>query len=79
MRDSSTFRLVFLVVVLVGIGFTRDADAYLDPGTGSLVFQAVAAGLAAAAYACRSYWGRLLRLFGRSADASPLESRDKQA
>ncbi|HWB29583.1 MAG TPA: hypothetical protein VG736_03700 [Vicinamibacterales bacterium] len=79
MTNSRTIRLAFLLVTLVAIVFTRDVHAYLDPGTGSLVFQAVAAALAATAYAFRNYWGRLLRLFGRRKPESSLESRDKQA
>lgn len=52
------FVLLLLVVVL-----TCDVHAYLDPGTGSLVFQTVVAALAAGAYALRSYWSRIRMLF----------------
>lgn len=41
------------------------AEAYLDPGTGSIVLQAVIAAIAAAAVALRLYWTRLKALFGR--------------
>ena len=47
--------------------FSRDVYAYLDPGTGSLVFQTVVAALAAVAYGVRTYWGRSRTLFGRDA------------
>jgi O-antigen/teichoic acid export membrane protein len=52
--------LVLLLMVVV----SRDVHAYLDPGTGSLVFQTVVAALAAIAYGFRSYWGRIRTLFG---------------
>jgi hypothetical protein len=41
---------------------------YLDPGAGSMILQAVAAGVAGAAVAGRLYWGRLKRAlrFGRA-------------
>jgi hypothetical protein len=52
--------LLLLVVVL-----TCDVHAYLDPGTGSLVFQTIVAALAALGYAFRSYWGRIRTWFSR--------------
>jgi hypothetical protein len=39
--------------------------AYIDPGTGSLVLQAIAGGVAAAAVTARLYWRRLKRVFTR--------------
>jgi hypothetical protein len=39
--------------------------AYIDPGTGSLVLQAIAGGVAAAAVTARLYWSRLKRVFTR--------------
>jgi hypothetical protein len=35
--------------------------AYIDPGTGSLLLQAIAGGLAASAVFAKLYWRRLLR------------------
>ena len=60
-----TFVLLFLVAI-----FTRDVHAYLDPGTGSLVFQTVVAALAAAAYGFRSYWGKIRAFFGRTSSTT---------
>lgn len=59
-----------LVVLLLVVVFSRDVYAYLDPGTGSLIFQTVVAALAAAAYAFRSYWGKIRTLFGRNPSRS---------
>jgi hypothetical protein len=39
-----------------------DLLAYLDPGSGSMILQIVAGGLAALAVTARLYWNRLLRL-----------------
>lgn len=39
--------------------------AYLDPGTGSLLFQMLIAGLLSGAYMCRSSLVSLRRLIGR--------------
>lgn len=35
--------------------------AYIDPGTGSMMLQAIAGGVAAAAVAGKFYWHRLMR------------------
>ena len=40
--------------------------AYIDPGTGSLILQAIAGGLAAVAVTAKLYWSRLKRVFRRS-------------
>ena len=69
----ATLVLLFLIVVL-----PRDVHAYLDPGTGSLVFQTVVAALAAAAYAFRSYWGRIRGLFGRKTVSRSNERPDRR-
>jgi hypothetical protein len=37
--------------------------AYIDPGTGSLVLQMIAGGVAAAAVTAKLYWRRLRRVF----------------
>jgi hypothetical protein len=36
--------------------------AYIDPGTGSLLLQAIAGGVAAVAVGAKFYWGRLMRV-----------------
>lgn len=41
---------------------------YLDPGTGSLLLQAIVGGVAAAAVTARLYWRRITRVFRRSAE-----------
>jgi hypothetical protein len=35
--------------------------AYLDPGSGSMILQIIAGGVAAIAVTARLYWGRLMR------------------
>lgn len=54
-----------LFAALLLLALARPAEAYLDPGTGSIVLQAVIATIAAAAVAVRLYWTRLKSLFGR--------------
>jgi hypothetical protein len=35
--------------------------AYLDPGSGSMILQIIAGGLAAIAVTAKLYWGRLMK------------------
>lgn len=60
--------------LLLTVVFTRDVHAYLDPGTGSMVFQTVVAALAAAGYGLRVYWSRIRALFGRTPDGERAET-----
>ena len=47
--------------------------AYIDPGTGSLLVQAIAGGVAATVVFAKVYWGRVLRFLGirKSEDEAP--------
>ena len=40
------------------------ADAYLDPGTGSMIIQGLIAGIASIALILKLYWHRLMVLLG---------------
>ena len=46
---------------------TCEAHAYLDPGSGSLLLQALLGGVAAAGVLVKLYWHRIRRLFGSKA------------
>lgn len=53
------------------LAFPADAWAYIDPGTGSYLFQLTAAGLLAGIYAFRRYWDAVkARVLGGRADSS---------
>ena len=41
-----------------------NADAYVDPGTGSYVLQIVIAGLVAGLFAIKTFWLQILAFFG---------------
>ena len=41
------------------------ASAYIDAGSGSLIFQAVVGGLLAASLAVKVFWGRIITFFRR--------------
>ncbi len=49
------------------------AHAYLDPGTGSMVLQALLGGAAGVAIAGKLYWRRFLVMIGMRSEESPAE------
>ncbi len=61
--------LIALCTLLILSLFPRVAFAYIDPGTGSQVFQLMLAALAGAALTARMFWGRI-RAFFRSLTGS---------
>lgn len=50
--------------------------AYLDPGAGSLLLQALLGGLAGLIVILKLYWRRLLRFFGFRKDDDPKSKSD---
>ena len=56
-----SFNILLLALGLVCI--PRDAFAYLDPGTGSYIFQILIAGLLGAAFAIKIFWIRIKNFF----------------
>lgn len=72
-RAGRVERVVLLTLGgwLIGRG---DAQAYLDPGTGSMILQAVVAGFLGLAFTLRMYWQKLKDLVSgssRRADEGP--------
>lgn len=56
--------------------FTRPAYAYLDPGTGSLIWQVLLAAGFSVAYLVRRYWNRIVRIFKRSSTPDKRDGGD---
>lgn len=46
------------------LSFPLTILGYIDPGTGSIILQAVVAGVVGAAIAVKLFWHRLLKFFG---------------
>lgn len=66
---------ILTLVAIVGLGllaFERPVEAYLDPGSGSVLLQVLLGGFAAAGVAARLFWHRLTgRLRRDEADPDP--------
>lgn len=60
-----------ICVTVIGLLFTTPAHAYLDPGTGSMVFQAAIALFLGAAATGKLWWHKVKSLFsGKSSRKS---------
>lgn len=66
-------RLISFITLCGGLGWSPDAQAYIDPGTGSILVQGLIAAVAAIGVTLKLYWHKFVRLFTRSND------RDEQA
>jgi len=62
--------VVLATAFLVG-SLAPPAHAYLDPGTGSYVFQMLAAALVSVGFLARAYWHRIRGFFGRKHGRDP--------
>tara|TARA_Y100001968_G_C19137592_1_gene609871 strand:- start:360 stop:572 length:213 start_codon:yes stop_codon:yes gene_type:complete len=56
--------MVFTILVLVLI-FPRQAQAYIDPASGSVVVSAIISAIVALIVAVRTYWAKLVRSLKR--------------
>ena len=57
MKKISLFFVVFGLLL-----FSYPADAYLDPGSGSIVLQVLLGGVAGAALVIKLFWHRILEI-----------------
>jgi len=55
--------ITFLFLVLWSFAFARPAYAYLDPGSGSYIFQLIVASLIGILFAVRLFWGKIKMFF----------------
>ena len=63
MKDSRTRIHSLLFMGLFFLAFTAEAHAYIDPGTGSYVFQMIIAALLGASFAVKVYWKKIKAFF----------------
>ena len=54
---------LILLASLLNLIFTYQANAYIDPGTGSYVFQMMIAAILGASYTIKVYWQKIISFF----------------
>jgi hypothetical protein len=69
------FSALGLTLALVVLSESR-VDAYLDPGSGSMLVQLLLGGVAGAAVILKLAWHRLRGLFGTSVEKEPAVRSD---
>ncbi|WNM64240.1 hypothetical protein [Candidatus Nitrospira neomarina] len=72
---------IFLAIsiTLIVFGFENSAQAYLDPGTGSMVLQLLLGGIAGVVVILKLYWRRFVGLFrGNAQEESQHSSSEDQ-
>ncbi len=57
-------RILFFIALLVVLG-TAPAYAYLDPGSGSILFQIIIGGVVTFFYTLKVYWKQVKNLFSQ--------------
>ena len=78
--DDQVMRPGLPVLAAIGIlAMPRLAHAYLDPGTGSIILQALIGGLIGAAALARIYWHRLKSFFRRDSPTPPPTDQNDDA
>ena len=73
---------VFLFLISFVTGYLllpARADAYLDPGTGSFIFQAILGSLVVISVTVKLFWNRILGLFGVNRQASQNAESSREA
>ena len=66
MKSAFSAAAVAAITLLV---LERPVEAYLDPGSGSMLLQVLLGGFAAVGVAAKLYWHRLATIFRRRTDA----------
>ena len=72
MKRLTSFGLMSFAALLIA---TRDAHAYLDPGTGSMLLQGLIAGIAAASVVIGGYWSKVKAFFSSAPKDSKAQRR----
>ena len=66
MKKIEVFGIAGAVGLIANTLFVSDAYAYIDPGTGSAIIQALIGALAGIGIALKIYWHRIKEKFSRN-------------
>ena len=71
-------RPLILPLILMLLSYSSPAQAYLDPGTGTMIVSAIIGIFGTLILAVKTYWYKLLRLFRkRDPDAREVEKTEE--
>jgi hypothetical protein len=70
MRTAFRVNNIIIAVICICFFFVERAEAYIDPGTGSMILQATIGAIVGSAVALKLFWNRIkfffVRLFGKN-------------
>ncbi len=64
---------IVAVVVVLSLLFPARVDAYLDPGTGSFLFQLLIGALVGAGFLLKVYWGKVKSFFTKDSGEDDID------
>lgn len=70
MRRATRVRLTLFLAMMSWLMVLPSAQAYIDPASGSMIFQALIAGIAAAGTGLALFWSRITSFFRRKSPAT---------
>jgi hypothetical protein len=70
MEKSRSYAPLWLVVVVMLLATPRQLAAYIDPGSGSYLIQALMAGLLGGFFAVKTFWKQIRSYFSRGNSSS---------
>jgi O-antigen/teichoic acid export membrane protein len=65
---SNSFLHIFICFFLFVFVWVDDAQAYIDAGTASLLFQSLVAAIVGGLFLIKTYWDKLKNFFSRKKD-----------
>ena len=62
----------YIILILISLSvFIKPCFGYIDPGTGSMIFQMLAALLFGALFAVKLYWKKIMFFFRKNRKSDP--------
>jgi hypothetical protein len=77
MIKTFTQSIIFFTILFL-LFFPQKAYAYLDPGTGSLIFQMIIAFLLGASFVIKVYWRKIKAFFTNRFYKKPRDGEDDE-
>lgn len=78
MHRGTRVRLTLFLTVMAWLVVLPPAHAYIDPGSTSVILQAVVAGIAAIGTGMAVFWSRITSFFRRGSSSSDADSTSEQ-
>ena len=75
--NPNSFLHIFVWFALIAFVCVDDAQAYIEPGTGSMIIQSLIAVIAGGLFAIKTYWHKLKMFFSRKKDIPPKLEKDQ--